>query len=1407
MKGDFSRGHQPDAARGRRYRRVLAQQGRVVLDSDLNAGAEAGERNLRDLAADVLGEGGARRGGFVVTPGRLFADFDVIEHVRPPIPPGADFRFTRDFRHRTFGRLPTLHLDATRDPGSVTVRGRARVTATPSNPSRRLTMQGDVPLSGFHVSVGGMPATIALVEAATPFSLYAIDPPPGMEDYDEVTFELELGVEARIARIDVFETTTSQRCFWVTRGRYLVDGLSVELPEDTRLPPLAFPMELVPDGSSYVAWLDARERLVTSADDPGLRDAALGGADTTLRTVAEGLVKLARVTGSSADIDASIQRAFHGPPPRPARLRVATAPTVPADDPCALPLPGGYVGAEHRLYRFEVFDAGTTGELGDVTLLWSRDNAGTVTEVAVPLTGETIRVFRDVGLRDGDLVELRIAGDDVWDADIAEVDVGAASLRLPRPRAGELFVLRGTDDPQVFAVHHPTTLEPAAVTPGRRGGGVRVRRWDGVLRTQPESVGDPPVAHFDLGDGVVIDLEQGPEERYRTGDAWQYEAREGGGEGWSPSAAPPLDRGPRAVPLARLEFFADGEPLRLRARYDRRHPRLERLEADDIAYDGAAIGAPSLSVQEALDALFLQDGSGCCQTELGPEPSGDDADRIAVRISEGLPDGGVLCLRAGVYRIESTVLISGRRVEIRGCPDAVLLCTSSGESFSVSANAELVLRNLTIKRTGSLAPVVVLKTMDAPTDAPPTLRVFDSTVVHLAPEGDDGACAIAAQEIEVPAVDLNAATLPEVGASGALRKVIVELDGSVVLAPVAVLVNELASLRVTRSRILPRYLGLCARYVAAGELVDSVVMGAYPDALRSDLDAQPGARARELVDAWCRSPSVMGYPCVALAAPDAQKLDVRGTLLRTLAGVWVDRLYDATFAHNRYRCMDALRADTMERVSFDRERVEATRHGVHVVHSVSRVSLRASEVTARTCVLIGATVERGLVTTAPDPSLTDLQVSDNTFAFTTREAGRINSMLQLGPTPATDSYAGVLPTVGAPASGAPLITGLSYDAAGLPPNRLGRLERVVIRGNRFLPGPSDASPDVCVSGMLFDLLDSPFVPSSPGVQGDGIHVGLIEGNEVRTGMVGILVRGSGWSVRNNTINRRAYVLPGPATAFRMYAGVVVWDSVRAMPIGPGADPLNTLCMLTSVTGNTIDIGLSYVTGEPNVHAVAVAVRTGGLNPSFVNVQGNLINCPHALISLDLAVLTVSANTTGTGSIFIRKCAAGTMRDNRLGGLGVVELDKCSAMAVVDNDLPSLSFTRAAGFFQVLNNRTVLDITLLPALADAEDGDAGPSPYSISNSIYSGFALSLAAESVVVAQVSGNWCHNLTLGNPLEVAYPSPLSAFQVTGNMSTGGIGIRAYQKLVFTSNVSNNFAVPEADTSVLLNSNLDYSP
>src|SRR3954447_22932190 len=75
MYGDYSRGHEPDRKRGRDYRRVLLQQGRPLLDSDVAALVDATLGEVRDVARGLGCAAGSPDLGFLVTPGRLISVF------------------------------------------------------------------------------------------------------------------------------------------------------------------------------------------------------------------------------------------------------------------------------------------------------------------------------------------------------------------------------------------------------------------------------------------------------------------------------------------------------------------------------------------------------------------------------------------------------------------------------------------------------------------------------------------------------------------------------------------------------------------------------------------------------------------------------------------------------------------------------------------------------------------------------------------------------------------------------------------------------------------------------------------------------------------------------------------------------------------------------------------------------------------------------------------------------------------------------------------------------------------------------------------------------------------------------------------------------------------------------------
>lgn len=107
MKGDFSRGFDPDRRRGSTYRRVLLQQNRVLLDSDVDALVGALDGTTRAMARDLGCAAGSPDLGYLVTPGRLLQIFRDLD---PGITgPGLDVR--RDYTVRYKTRYPSLRVE------------------------------------------------------------------------------------------------------------------------------------------------------------------------------------------------------------------------------------------------------------------------------------------------------------------------------------------------------------------------------------------------------------------------------------------------------------------------------------------------------------------------------------------------------------------------------------------------------------------------------------------------------------------------------------------------------------------------------------------------------------------------------------------------------------------------------------------------------------------------------------------------------------------------------------------------------------------------------------------------------------------------------------------------------------------------------------------------------------------------------------------------------------------------------------------------------------------------------------------------------------------------------------------------------------------------------------------------
>ncbi|MFJ7071460.1 DUF6519 domain-containing protein [Streptomyces sp. NPDC098781] len=451
----------------RRYSAVVAQQGRVQLDADINEQTAIQLHQARTLAADVIGRygGPARAAGFK------------IEYVGG--------------KHD----IDTLHIH------------------------------------GGRYYVDGI-------------LLDATRPAPGVPVPDE-------GAEEQ-------DTPAAPPAFWTYWDQ--PDGFrDPEKPGD-RLPS--------PATSPFVVYLNVWERTVSAAEDPALREVALGAAmpDTAARVKVVWQVlplSLAALDIEESDPSREVVRAAFDKWARKqaaptARLAARSERPDHADeDPCLVRPDARYRGQENQLYRVEVH-AG--GEAKDATFKWSRENGS---------------VVFPVDELDGTWVQLASLGhDDKLDLDVGDqvelVDTAYASRLEPLPllRVEELDLpgrrvrLSAEPDQGVGRLPH---LNPY------------LRRWDHHAgprrkgRTTALEGGAVPVTEGEwlpLEDGVEVYFAKGAS--YRSGDHWIVPARTAtGGVEWPTDAARrPLLREPSGIvrsfaPLALVKGEGGTVDLRL----------------------------------------------------------------------------------------------------------------------------------------------------------------------------------------------------------------------------------------------------------------------------------------------------------------------------------------------------------------------------------------------------------------------------------------------------------------------------------------------------------------------------------------------------------------------------------------------------------------------------------------------------------------------------------------------------------------------------------------------------------------------------------------------------------------------------------------------------------------------------
>ena len=312
----------------------------------------------------------------------------------------------------------------------------------------------------------------------------------------------------------------------IAAGRFYVDGIACDNAAELRYSAQAG----IADSqlkwntkNSYLVYLDAWEQLVTYVEDASLREIALGGPDTAVRTQVRWQVRLAPVD----PVTAVTNRCDQG---RALLAKAEARSAMPAlsawalkdqsDEHCAVNPDAAYRGPENQLYRVEIHDGGTLKD-GKPTFKWSRENGSVIFPLAEALAGlgtgtVTARLAHlgrdaELGLTEGDWVEL-----------VDDADVGSNGQQ-PLLRVSAINLEQQT-----------VTLSGISVVSTAPTRYVFLRRWD-----QRRSVGDSGVLAvkekgsaggdaITLEDGVTVQFQAGGD--YRRGDYWLIPARTANGD-------------------------------------------------------------------------------------------------------------------------------------------------------------------------------------------------------------------------------------------------------------------------------------------------------------------------------------------------------------------------------------------------------------------------------------------------------------------------------------------------------------------------------------------------------------------------------------------------------------------------------------------------------------------------------------------------------------------------------------------------------------------------------------------------------------------------------------------------------------------------------------------------------------
>ncbi len=390
-------------------------------------------------------------------------------------------------------------------------------------------------------------------------------------------------------KIGVTQDSKKNMNLTIAPGHYYVDGLLCE--NDVTMDAKGRPVDLSYFGQSdyprsdpqgkdklptapFLVYMDVWERSLTAAEDPSIREVALGGAETAARARVVWQVKVwGDAPGGTfptdpkqidGQWDAWVAQ-WHAPNRGLMRAKGREEPSKEAD-PCITSPESRYRGDENQLYRVEIHKP---GQVGTATFKWSRDNGALIFPIrtleGTKATLDTLGRNDRLGLHTGAWVEI-VDDDTILQngagplAQITQIDDLTVTLKLPKDVTTlPIYTENSTNHPLLRRWDHQA---------GEKNRGGLTLTNDGAATLTESSDGKQ---WFTLEDGVQIQFQPpaaGDRHLYRAGDYWLIPARTAIGDvEWPGRPGEPASQKPQGIdhhyaPLAIIP--AAGDPVNLR---------------------------------------------------------------------------------------------------------------------------------------------------------------------------------------------------------------------------------------------------------------------------------------------------------------------------------------------------------------------------------------------------------------------------------------------------------------------------------------------------------------------------------------------------------------------------------------------------------------------------------------------------------------------------------------------------------------------------------------------------------------------------------------------------------------------------------------------------------------------------